>query len=99
MDLDDKLYHMTNVLMDLCDKLELKTRSTFILKYNLSQEESRTIDTIFLELLSNETQVTIDTFTDIVNNRLERHFSKPVIEELLEVYADYQPKAIKRVKL
>ena len=69
------------------------------MKYNLSQEESRTIDTIFLELLSNETQVTIDTFTDIVNNRLERHFSKPVIEELLEVYADYQPKAIKRVKL
>lgn len=38
MDLDDKLYHMTNVLMDLCDKLELKNRSTFILKYNLSQE-------------------------------------------------------------
>ncbi|MBP2058381.1 hypothetical protein J2Z60_001560 [Lactobacillus colini] len=96
-ELEYKLYHISNLLVDLCEEHSICTRDYFLIKYNLTSQESSIIDNIFKHIVDNGKAVKLNDFRKMVNSSLNAEFSKKAIEELIIAYRDYFPKAVNQI--
>ena len=98
-ELHHRIYHMSNVLIDLCEQAGINNLDVFIVKHGISSEEFEKIDNIFFTLVDKNQYITFAEFKDRVNSIVEGHMADKVVKELLEVFKEYEPLGVKRVKM
>ncbi|MFU2205061.1 hypothetical protein [Streptococcus suis] len=96
-ELEYRLYHLNNVVSDLVELNGLNNRSSFLLKYNISSEQSQKIDSVFLDVVKKDKQISLYEFGVMLSNELFVDFSKEILNEMCEVYKDYQPLALSMI--
>ncbi|CAI3512009.1 hypothetical protein CIRMBP1315_02318 [Enterococcus cecorum] len=93
-ELEYKLYHISNLLIDLCEEHNMCTRDYFLIKYNLTSQESDIINNVFKNIIDSGTIINLDGFEKMVNSYLNKKFTREVIQELLTAYKEYFPKIV-----
>lgn len=93
-ELEYKLYHISNLLIDLCEEHNMYTRDYFLIKYNLTSQESDIINNVFKNIIDSGTIINLDDFEKMVNSYLNKKFTREVIQELLTAYKEYFPKIV-----
>lgn len=96
-ELEYRFYHLSNVVSDLSELNKLNNRSSFLLKYNISLNQSKIIDNTFLEIVKKEKNISLDDFGKSLRSKLDLDFSEEFLKELCMVYKEYQPVAIKMI--
>lgn len=96
-ELEYRLYHLNNVVSDLVELNELNNRSSFLLKYNISFEQSQKLDSVFLDIVKKDKQISLSEFGMMLRDELFVDFSKEILNEICRVYKDYQPLALSMI--
>lgn len=94
-----RIYHISNILVDLCEQAGINNLDVFLIKYGISSEEFKRIDRIFFTLVDKDQYISFEEFKDQVNGIVEGPMADKVVKELLEVYKEYQPLGVERVKM
>ena len=96
-ELEYKVYLLASVISDICDHVGIQNRETFLLKYNISLDETHCIDIAFKRVVTSG-GMTKESFKSLLEKLMDQNLSMNMIQELIDVYSDYQPKAISLIK-
>ena len=93
-----KQYFYNNLIIQICESLNICSREFFIIKYNLSLDEINHINNVFKEIVTkNILDYTI--FKNKIQEGIPRFNSDDVFQTLLESYKSHQPIAQKIKKI
>lgn len=93
-----KQYIYNNLIIQICESLNICSREFFIIKYNLSLDEINHINNVFKEIVTkNILDYTI--FKNKIQEGIPRFNSDDVFQTLLESYKSHQPIAQKIKKI
>ncbi|HFV2627164.1 TPA: hypothetical protein ACGOA7_000857 [Streptococcus agalactiae] len=93
-----KQYIYNNLIIQICESLNICSREFFIIKYNLSLDEINHINNVFKEIVTkNILDYTI--FKNKIQEGIPRFNSNDVFRTLLESYKSHQPIAQKILQM
>lgn len=85
-----KQYIYNNLIIQICEKLNICSREFFIIKYDLSLNEINHIDNVFKKLVS-ENILDYNIFKNEIKKAIPKFNSDDIFKMLLKSYEFHQP--------